>query len=264
MFVDRYALKFLENCPFVRKENNDWHLIAKNLKAHKLAKEILEEGGDFILEQKLRSMVAKKLNQKVGDTKLYLEIDDDFANTEFLNSDYQVGRGRIWGLSNWWLINDEAIKIIEKEGPAKEKKLLSRVEEEKIVPRHLVPVFSPMIDKRFLSESGNSWDVVKPKKKSLDSPKTGRLEIKIREEITKKIERLLENQELKKSFSREEITTSLIGTTKSSRSSHYGEMLDEILSDFEKMKVITKVRFEPKNPSWIKSESLPKINTKNL
>ena len=264
VFVDRYALKFLENCPFVRKENNDWHLIAKNLKAHKLAKEILEEGGDFILEQKLRSMVAKKLNQKVGDTKLYLEIDDDFANTEFLNSDYQVGRGRIWGLSNWWLINNMAIEVIKSEGPLKEKQLLMRVAEKEMLAENKIPIFSPNIDKRLLSESGNLWDVVKPKKKSLDSPKTGRLEIKIREEITKKIERILENQESKKSFSREEITTTLIGSAKGSRSSHYGEMLDEILSGFEQDETITKVRFEPKNPSWIKSESLPKINIKKL
>jgi len=271
VFVSRYAKKFLENCPFVERKDDGWRLIPQNLKAHKLAKEALEEGGNFILEQKLRSMVAKKMNQKVSDTKLYLEIDDDFSNLEILKSnpnsltaERQVGRGKIWGLSNWWLINDEAIKIIESEGPAKEKKLLSRVVEKRLLSENLVPIFSPTIDKRFLSESGNLWDVVKPKKKSLDSPKTGRLEIKIREEITKKIERLLENQESKKSFSREEITTALIGSTKSSRSSHYGEMLDEILSDFEKGKLITKVRFEPTNPSWIKSESLPKINTKNV
>ncbi len=76
-------------------------------------------------------MVAKKMNQKVSETRLYLEIDDDFKNLEMLKNDpdsltakRQVGRGKIWGLSNWWLINDEAIKIIEKEGPAKENKLL--------------------------------------------------------------------------------------------------------------------------------------------
>ena len=167
VFVSRYAKKFLENCPFVKREDDGWKLIPQNLKAHKLAKETLEEGGNFILEQKLRSMVAKKMNQKVSDTRLYLEIDEDFSNLEILKSNpdsltaqRQVGRGKIWGLSNWWLINDEAIKIIESEGPAKEKKLLSRVLEKELLSENLVPIFSPAIDKRFLSESGNLWDVV--------------------------------------------------------------------------------------------------------
>ncbi len=264
IFIKNHANKFLKNCSFIKEENGKWFLRPEKLRAHVFATEILEEGGNFILESKLRSLVAKKMNQKVSETKLYLEIDDNFANTSFLNTDHQVGRGKVWGLVNWWLINNMAIEVIESEGPMKEKQLISRVMEKQMLAETKIPIFSPGIDKRFLSESGNLWDVVKPKKKSLESPKTGRLEIKIREEITEKIERLLENQESDKSFSREEITTALIGAAKSSRSSHYGEILDEILQCFESKKTITKVRFEPRNPSWIKSESLPKIKIKNL
>jgi len=90
-FVRTYAKKFLDNCPFVHATEEDtWMLVPANLKAHKLAKETLEEGGNFVVEQKLRSMVAKKMNQKVSETRLYLEIDDDFKNLEMLKNDPEI------------------------------------------------------------------------------------------------------------------------------------------------------------------------------
>lgn len=264
LFVKRYAMKFLSHCSFIKEWDDGWVLIPQNLKAHQLAKEILEENGSFMLESKIRSQVAKKLGQKVSETRLYLDIDDDFSLTEGLRQEDQIGRGSIWGLCEWVLINNLAKTLIESRGPMKEKRIISMLLEDDLVTQEKKPVFCPQIDKRFIAESGNLWDVGRAKKKTLQAPKTGALEIKIREEITNKVERLLENQASDKSFSKEEITTALIGSAKSSRSSHYQDMLDEILSGFEKSKKITKVRFELKNPYWIKSESLPKIDIAKL
>ena len=264
IFVKRYAMKFLSNCAFIKKWDDGWVLVPDKLKAHKLAKEILEESGSFMLESKIRSQVAKRLGQKVSETKLYLDIDDDFSLAEGLSQEDQIGRGAIWGLCEWVLINNLAKTLIESRGPMKEKRIISTLIENDLVTQEKQPVFCPQIDKRFIAESGNSWDVGKAKKKPLQTPKTGALEIKIREEITSKVERLLENQASDKSFSKQEITTALIGSAKSSKGSHYQDMLDEILSIFEKSKKITKVRFELKNPYWIKSESLPKIDVKKL
>ncbi len=256
-FVGERAVPFLEKCNFAEKVKGGWQLLPENLPTHQLALRVLEEKQGFLIESKIRSIVAKSMGKKVRETKLWLLADKRFrvaTETEIPAKKVQ-GRGRLWGRVGWRLVNSPALEIVQEAGAIKKKDIIERAEKKAHLRTDLQAFFQPELDKRFAMEGGR-WGKKTTKKKE-EPTVISKREKRLRKEVGEKIDQFFEAQEPTKSVSRENLLSYLLGPSRNQASPSYLGDVDDVLSVKEGAGELVRVRFSEDNPYWRKASGLP-------